>query len=455
MNELAYDSRALLQTTIGERGLPEAFPDSEAFARAVDDLRRLAGQADTTFPQLPEQDVAPLLAQAGTDRGRFTDLIVVGIGGSSLGARALLRACAPLQSPRRVHVLENVDPHALDEILSVVDLERTAVNVISKSGGTVETMANFLVLRSILLERFGMDGYRSRVRATTDPQSGSLRQLALDEQLVTLDVPPAVGGRFSVLSAVGLYPLAFAGVDVRALLQGAARARDNALSTSLRTNVAAQLAAHQIALYHRGFPTVVFMPYATRLWETALWFVQLWAESLGKANDRAGERVHVGPTPIPAIGANDQHSQLQLFMEGPADKNVLLLDVSGERHLPVPAIPDALKRGIGHLHGHGLAAIRTAELRGVSAALTAQGRPNAVLSMPDTDPASMGALLMMLQCATGIAGSLLNIDPYDQPGVELAKKYAHGLLGHPEHAELAAQVQLANAPEARTGFSIG
>ncbi|TVR03031.1 MAG: glucose-6-phosphate isomerase [Deltaproteobacteria bacterium] len=446
--EYRFDN--LRHDRIGSRGIDLQSLDRRSMEQAIAELRALASQKDITFPRLPEAPVEPIIARAAADRKDFSDLLVIGIGGSSLGARALLSSCTPGNPGCRVHVLENVDAHEFERIWSGLDPERTCVNVISKSGGTVETMANFLTVRQRLLDRFGVQGVRDRVRVTTDPESGILRAFAQEEGLVTLDVPPGVGGRFSVLSAVGLYPLAMAGLDVEALLAGAAAARDAALAPEAESNPAICFAAHQVALHDAGTRGLVFMPYATRLFDTALWFVQLWAESLGKVRRHAdGHTENVGPTPIAALGANDQHSQLQLFMEGPADKCVLLLDVEERRDLRVPAVP-AVLAGLQHLEGQSLDDIRAAELRGVRAALTEAGRPNATLSLKDTGARSMGALLMFLQCATGLAGSLLGVSSYDQPGVELAKRFAHGLLGHSDHAHLRAAADRAGQGKALT-----
>ena len=444
---LEFDFTNLTDAVLGEgRGLV-ATGSSDRNASALAALRSLAARSPASFLRMPELDLGPILARAAADRGRFDDLVVLGIGGSALGAKAVDRALVRALSGRRrdgrtrdglrLHFVENVDPTDIIDLLDALDLDRTAFNVISKSGGTVETMTAFFIARDRLRARFD-DGYRERVVVTTDPERGSLRPLAAAEGLPVFDVPPGVGGRFSVFTPVGLYPLAAAGHDVAAFLAGAGVARDASLGRSIDDNPALAFAAAHVALYEQGVHDLVLMPYATALKHVAEWFVQLWAESLGKVRPD-GSRV--GPTPIVAVGATDQHAQLQLFMEGTPNKSVVFVDPGADPHdLVVPAAPDSCA-GLAHLVGRTVGEIRAAELAGVRAALTEVGRPTATFRLDGVNARSVGALMMTLCGATALAGTMLGVDPFDQPGVELAKKFAHGVLGRSAEADYAARLE--------------
>ena len=400
-----------------------------AAAAAQERFVRFAAEETVRFTHLPLLDTTEIVAVAERLRSRFEHLVVIGIGGSSLGGRALYQALSTPRSRRtagggcRLHFLENVDGSDIEDLLDLLPLERTAFNVITKSGTTIETMGSFFVVRERLIARFGEEGYRERVVATTDPVAGELRKLADREGLTTLPVPPGVGGRFSVLTAVGLLPLAAAGIDIAGLLRGAAAARRNALQSA--DNAALDFARVHAALVANGIPDLVFMPYAQVLSDTSLWFVQLWAESLGKLR---ADGSRVGPTPIAAVGAVDQHSQLQLFMEGPANKVVCFVDAGPNSSLAVPDFGDACPP-LAHLAGRTFDDLRTAELRGVRAGLIEAGRGVSTISLPAVSPETMGALLFTLEAATAMAGWMLDVEPFDQPGVEAGKLFAHGLLG--------------------------
>lgn len=412
-----------------------------------------AAEETVRFTHLPLLDVSDIEAVAERLRAGFDHLVVIGIGGSSLGGRALYQA---LSTPRgrkterggcKLWFLENVDGSDVEDLLDLLPLERTAFNVITKSGTTIETMGTFFVVRERLLAAFGEEGYRARMVATTDPAAGELRKLVEREGLTSLPVPPGVGGRFSVLTAVGLLPLAAAGVDIRALLAGAAAARANALEPA--GNASLDFARAHVALVEAGITDLVFMPYAQVLSDTSLWFVQLWAESLGKQR-LDGSRV--GPTPIAAVGAVDQHSQLQLFMEGPANKAVCFVDPGPNSSLTVPAFGDACPP-LAHLANRTFDDLRSAELRGVRAGLIEAGRGVSTITLPAVTAESMGALLFVLESATAMAGWMLGVEPFDQPGVEAGKLFAHGLLGKTSAAEWADRATaLESGSRLRSGF---
>lgn len=455
MPRLDYDYTNLTADVVGaDHGISDADIDAlrPALAAAVDDLHEFGAGEDRVFLDLPDVDPTPLLDRAREDAERFTDLVVLGIGGSSLGARAVYSALTrpytgdhrdgSTRDGVRLHFVENVDAVATMDLLDHLDLRTTAFNVVTKSGNTIETMSTFAIIRERLIDRFGFDGYQQRVIATTDPRRGGLRQIVEADGLTSFDVPPGVGGRFSVLTPVGLYPLAAAGLDIEALLHGARRARTRAGERAAEENPAGLFALAQVAFHERAMRDVVLMPYAVGLADTAAWFVQLWAESLGKkrrAED--GTIEHVGPTPIGAIGVTDQHSQLQLYMEGPPTKNLVFVEVgTTEVASTVPSLGDACS-SLRHLSGRSLDEIMLAELRGVRAGLAEVGRPTSTFRMDVLDADTLGQLLMTLECATALAGHMLGVDPYDQPGVELGKRYAHGLLGRDKERAYAEQLR--------------
>jgi glucose-6-phosphate isomerase len=417
------------------------------FADVQAEVRRRREGGEYGFYRLVDQgDTVRQISAFAEGLGQAHDhVLVLGIGGSALGTKALLNA---LRRPAwnelddegrdffpRLTILENVDPTSVDAALRRIDPRRVLVNVISKSGGTAETMAQYLVVRQWLEDALGGAAARHFV-FTTDPVRGALRELAAREGIATLEVPPEVGGRFSVLSPVGLLPAALVGIDVTGLLAGARQAIQAADADELGRNPAALYAAlHWAADADLDARINVLMPYTDRLREFAEWYRQLWAESLGKRVARSGQTVHRGPTPVGAVGATDQHSQVQLFMEGPYDKTItfVVVDDLGVE-LKIPARAD-LPADLAYLPGHTLGELLRAEYDATSAALAQMGRMSCTLRLPDLGPASLGEAIMFLQLATGYAGVWYGVDPFDQPGVELGKKLTFAAMGRPGYEE--------------------
>lgn len=370
----------------------------------------------------------------------FEDVVVLGIGGSGLGAIALKEALlGPFWNDRsaddrdhfpRLHVVDNPDPLTFHALLERVDPARTLFNVVSKSGTTAETMAQYLVAKARVEAAVGADKARGHFLFTTDPARGVLRQIGDAEGVPMLPVPENVGGRFSVLSPVGLFPAAVCGADLGALLAGAAAMEERCRTSALIDNPAGVLAS---LLHHadveQGRPIHVLMPYADRLRPFALWFQQLWAESLGKATTVDGRARPTGPTPLAAVGATDQHSLLQLLMEGPHDKVVLFVHVDDPgTDVPIPSAHAEIP-ALSYLGGHTLGALLATERVATAEALRRAGRPNATVHLPRVDAHALGEALMLFQIATVYAGALYEVDPLDQPGVELGKQLTYGLMG--------------------------
>jgi glucose-6-phosphate isomerase len=450
--KLVY-GRMLQDGLDGRHGLPRArlAELAERFGAVQEEVRRRRGAGEYGFYDLVDQ--GPTMRQItnfAEGLGQAHDhVLVLGIGGSALGTKALLNA---LRRPAwnewddegrefypRLTVLENVDPTTVAAALARIDPRRVLVNVISKSGGTAETMAQYLVVRAWLEEALGDAAFRHLV-FTTDPAHGALRELATRESIATLDVPPGIGGRFSVLSPVGLLPAALVGIDIAGLLAGARRAIERAEADDLLQNPAALYAAlHWAADTDLGARIHVLMPYTDRLREFAEWYRQLWAESLGKRTDREGRTVHVGATPVAAVGATDQHSQVQLFMEGPFDKVItfLRLERFGEdvvipsRAGVSPGRGPDLPPDLAYLPGHTLSELLNAEYEATSTALAEMGRMSCTLHLPELTPETLGEAVMFYQLATGYAGVWYGIDPFDQPGVELGKRLTYAAMGRP------------------------
>lgn len=429
------DLNGVLAAAVGADGLePEDLTRLEPeLARVKDDLaaRRTAGTLG--FAELPHRrdDVRRVLEVAASVRDRFDTLVVLGIGGSALGARALDAALHGIAPGLRLVVVDTIDPQAFGALLGRVDLRRTLFNVISKSGETAETMAQFLIVRDVLLRELGAVDYKDHLVVTTDAAHGAMRQIVNDEGFRDLPIPAGVGGRFSVLTPVGLFPAAAAGIDVEELLAGAAVMDDRcrAAAGPLEDPALALAGVLWLLATRRRKSIVVLMAYSERLAATGDWFCQLWAESLGKAVDLAGRTVEWGQTPVRALGAADQHSQLQLYADGPRDKVVVFLRVEDhEASVDIPATYQDLE-SVGYLGGRSLGELLNAEQRATELALAKRGRPSATLTLPAVNGFTLGQLLYLFQVAVVATGALAGIDPFGQPGVEEGKRLTYGLMG--------------------------
>lgn len=426
---------------MGEGGIDEAAwkAASADFARAHADFTALRESGTVGFADMVGdatlRDQATRFAERA--RGRFADVVILGIGGSALGPISLRAALRPsgwnmlADSARdgypRLHVLDNVDPETIAALLDRLDLAKALFIVTSKSGGTAETMSQFLIVHDRVTQA-GLSASEHFV-FITDPTQGALRPLAESASIPALDIPPSVGGRFSVLTPVGTLPAALIGIDVPRLLDGAQEMAARCDLGILSENPAGVYAMLQwLADTRHGKAINVLMPYSDPLRDFAAWFVQLWAESLGKHRPDGSS---VGQTPLAALGATDQHSQVQLFMEGPKDKVVTFVAVD-ERGTDV-TIPHGFKevKELGYLGGHSLGELIDIERRATAGALAMRGRPNLTIHLERVDEWHVGGLIMLLELATAYAGQLYGIDAFDQPGVELGKQFAYALLGRP------------------------
>ncbi len=467
MSTITLNFANCLSDRVGEHGLSpqdldNARPVLAELTRRLNDSRGTGWEGWRTLPFDPmrHEHLDKVKTLAEQLRPGCENLIVLGIGGSALGNTALQQALNPETwnlMPRderngpRLFVLDNVDPHFVGQALAEVQrtdpgFERTIVNVISKSGETAETAAQFIIVRSMLRHALG-ENYNRHIIATTDPVRGTMRAICDSEGYTTLPVPEGVGGRFSVLSPVALFSAAMCGIDVDQLLEGAADMDHRCQSESVDENPAAVLAWLLTELTQRGKPIHVLMPYCNALYGLADWYRQLWAESLGKKVDCDHREVFTGPTPVKALGATDQHSQIQLYREGPNDKVIGFMEVEQfDSDLTVPADldVDALK----YLQGSTLSDLLNAEKRATEFALVESKRPNFTIRMPSINAFHVGQFMQLWMVATAYAGQLLNINAYDQPAVETGKVATFGLMGRAGYDEWRQRVEsLAPAPE--------
>jgi glucose-6-phosphate isomerase len=453
VSRLRLDITNALADVIGaEHGVTQAELESLAgpsrTALAAIQARRAR---DLRWLDLPYQGEVhgSILDYAQAVGGRFRNVVVLGIGGSALGTSALQAA---LNSPYHNHdvssglprlfVLDNIDPDLVGEFLDEFDPSDTLFNVISKSGSTAETMAQFLIFRERLIETVGEDEHRHHIVVTTDAEKGVLREIVQREGYASFVVPDGVGGRFSVLSAVGLVPLALVGIDIKGLAKGAAEMDELCKSPSLEENPALSYAALQWLLHKRkAKPMAVTFAYSQRLAGLGDWYAQLLAESLGKRRSRKGGEVFTGPTPIRALGVTDQHSQVQLYVEGPFDKWFTFLSVAEPDHVvPIPVAFENLE-GARYLGGRTLKELFQAERDGTAVALTEAHRPNVTLSFESVNAHSVGQYLQLMEIAVALMGEHYDVDAFDQPGVEAGKLAAYALMGRKGYEARRAEIE--------------
>lgn len=469
-SRLTIDYRNAMASAVGaEHGVSDAMLDELAPVIAEQHDRLMAEHAagGQRWMDLPSDTalVAEIDAFAADARARYRDFILIGIGGSSLGAIATVQALAHpyrnLLSPARrrgprFFVLDNPDPEKVAATLAMVDLPNTLVNVVTKSGQTAETMANFLATRQALESAVGREQARQQIVATTDPSSGLLRELADQEGYRTFPVPPGVDGRMTVLSAVGMLPAALCGCDIGGLLAGARAMRSRCQTGDVRENPAYLLAALCVLADTRlGKSILVTMPYADALFGLTDWFRQLWAESLGKRLSLDGKNIFAGQTPIKALGAIDQHSQIQLYTEGPNDKLLSLIAVEEYRdEVTIVDVPAGIPE-LDYLRGAELGELLQHEQRATAWALTQAGRPNFTISTPTIDAGILGEFFFMYEQQTVMGGALLNVNPFGQPGVEAGKNATYALMGREGYEALREELLAPGAEARRYQLAVG
>ena len=399
----------------------------------LDELRSKADSDQLGFYNLPSQSAVldEIESYAETVRKRYDHFVHIGIGGSALGPIALQSSLKSShyntnQKPK-IYFPDNVDPDWLKELSEQIDVSKTLFHIVSKSGATTETAATTLYFMDFLAEELEENFYKNLV-FTTDPVEGLLNQIAREYPIKCFRIPPSVGGRFSVLTPVGLLSAAIAGINIKKLLAGAAEMASICDNSDLMQNPAFLFAAIHYTYMQKGKNISVMMPYSNKLRDLADWYKQLWAESLGKRINIHKEKVEVGQTPVNALGATDQHSQIQLFVEGPNDKVLTFLEVenfknNSELKNHFTYIPE-----FDYLQGKTLGQLLNAEKMATELALSNNERPNLTIKFDQVSEENIGAYFFLLEAATAFAGGLLEIDAFNQPGVEEGKVATYALM---------------------------
>lgn len=363
--------------------------------------------------QNKQNKLSPILNLAKQIQRSQDTLLIIGIGGSVLGAKAAISALAKNKRPKIIFI-ENPNPDSLNRLFQEIDLKKTTINVISKSGSTLETLSLFFVFYERMKKVFSARELKKRIIVTSEAKDNPLTTLAKQLEWQILPIPLNVAGRFSVLSSVGLFPMAVAGLSITKLLAGARWMHDEQRESYLYGTLA--YGAHQLL---KKSTTVIF-PYDERLSLFGDWFCQIWAESLAKSELS-------GPTPMKAIGALDQHSLLQLFLEGPGNKWYTTIGIEQfDTDIKIPKT--SLIKNFPYLQNTSLSEILNAEKTATEKSLIEYHNPLCRLTLPSLSEETLGALFFHFELATTAAGYLYQINPFNQPAVDHGKEWTKKLL---------------------------
>ena len=460
---LRLDYNNMMQEFVGADGLTKADfkANKSVIENAFETVQSNRGKGMMGWSELPYNQteiVNDIIATAKDVRNKFEYFVVLGIGGSALGPIAVCQALCHLhyndlpkykRKAPKFYVEDNVDPERMQALLDVIDVKKTMFNVITKSGATSETMTQYLIIMDLLKKELGEDA-KNHMIATTSESKGNLIKIAKQEGLKTFYIPDGVGGRFSEMCPVGLLPAAVLGIDIKEMLAGAAYMDKICKNKKLSENPALTAAALQYIAMGKGKNISVMMPYADGLKYIADWYAQLWAESLGKTVDKNGNKVYTGQTPVKSLGVTDQHSQVQLYNEGPFDKVITFLGVDNYR--TTVTISDGCKDipDVNFLCGHTMNELIKAEQEATAYAVTKSGKMNHTITIPEINAFTIGELLFFFEMQTAFAGEMLNIDTYNQPGVEGGKNATYALLGRRGYE--AKKEELENAPQKKEEY---
>ncbi len=462
--KIKIDYNNMMQEFIGEKeglSLVDIKNSKKIIDNAYKTVKENRGKGMMGWTELPynqKEIVADIIATAKDIRKKADNFVVLGIGGSALGPTAAFASLCHLRHNElkksvrkypKLYVEDNVDPERMNALLDVLDLEKTVFNVITKSGATSETMSQYLIIMDILKKKFG-DKAKDHMIATTSESKGNLIKIAKKEGLKTFYIPDGVGGRFSELCPVGLLPAAVVGIDIKMMLKGAAYMDKICMNKDYKKNPALITALLEYLSMQKGKNISVMMPYADSLKYIADWYCQLWGESLGKAEDKQGNLVYAGQTPVKALGVTDQHSQIQLYREGPFDKVITFIAVEKFRNdIEISGgcedIPD-----VSFLSGHTMGELINTERRATEYALMTAERLNYTITLPEVNAFTIGELLYMFEMETAFAGAMLNIDTFNQPGVEGGKNATYALFGRRGYEET--KKQMDNAPKKKEEY---
>ncbi len=426
MDRIQFDFNNAMSAVVGSHGFSaEEIASGQDMLNKAHEILKTKPLGFRRLPKGQESILDDIIATAAMIREKYDTFVVLGIGGSALGPIAVEQALSEGEGKVRLVVEDNVDPERLSRVFGSLNLKKTMFNVITKSGRTSETMAQMMYAADAL-QKAGL-ALKDHIIATSDEKNGELVKIAQKEGLKSFVIPSDVGGRFSELTPVGLLPAAVCGHDIRAMLKGAAYMDD--VCSREAGNPAALYALLHVLGMKKGLNISVMLPYADSLKYMSDWYAQLWAESLGKRFGTDGSEVFAGQTPVKALGVTDQHSQIQLYTEGPFDKIVTFLKVDKFRNdLEIPAALTYIDE-IAFLGGKTFGQLLEAERSATEYALCKAGRPNIVIALSEVNAFTVGALLYFFEMATAYAGEMLGINTYDQPGVEEGKVATFALMG--------------------------
>lgn len=452
---IRLDFNHMMEEFIQEQGLTEK--DIQSLSNKIQQAttamveKRKNGQMDwRDLPYNQDEVVEEMIDYVEEVKDEIDAFVVLGIGGSALGPIAVQQAInhpyyneLPKEKRKgypRLYVVDNIDPERLPALFDILDFEKTLFNVITKSGSTSETMSQFMIIKQILEEKLGNEKTKRHIVCTTDREKGNLIKIAKEEGYQTFIIPEGVGGRFSELTPVGLLPAAMCGIDIKEMLAGAAWMDQRCNQEEIFQNPGHMYGLLQYIAMEKGKNISVMMPYADSLKYIADWYAQLWAESLGKKYDVDGKEVYVGQTPVKALGVTDQHSQVQLYAEGPFDKVIVFIGVDQYRN--TVDIPKSYKDipSLGFLGGTTQNQLIQTEQMATEYALMKAKKMNMTITLPEVNEFTIGQLLYFFEVATGFAGELMNINAFDQPGVEEGKNATYAMFGRPGYEEKKAEL---------------
>ncbi len=445
--KIRLDYNNMMQEFVGKTGVSKGDIDALNLDKAKQAMidKRANGKMDwRDLPYNQEEVCDEIISYVEEVKDKFDAFVVLGIGGSALGPISVQQAINhpyynEISREKRggypkFYVADNVDPEKLVYLFETIDITKTMFNVISKSGSTSETMSQFMIIKELLEQKLG-DKASEHIVCTTDKENGNLIKIAKEENYKTFIIPAGVGGRFSELTPVGLLPAAFCGIDIKEMLKGAAIMDEMCKNDDVYKNPAYMYAILNYLTMKNGQNICVMMPYADSLKFISDWFAQLWAESLGKKYDNEGKVVNVGSTPVKALGATDQHSQVQLYAEGPFDKIITFIGVDKfKKSITIPKIYEDMP-SLAFLGGVTQDDLIKTEQIATEYALLKAGKPNMTITLPEVNENTLGQLLYLFEVATAFAGELLNINAFDQPGVEEGKNATYAYFGRPGYEE--------------------
>jgi glucose-6-phosphate isomerase len=435
---MIFDFNNIISENVKDRGISYSeIENSKEFL--VEIKKRIKDKTNNDYyplimPLDMQKEIQEIKEYAVKIQENFDNFVVVGMGGSSLGNELLHYAINGIfynenhaRKYPKLYFFDNVDPESIKDAIDLLDMKKTVFNIITKSGTTSETMLNMLAIGTSL-KKEGLS-LKDHLIFTTDPEKGFLREMSKETGIKTFPIHPLLGGRFSVLSHAGLVSAAVTGVDIEALIEGALKELEDIKAKDVLRSQALLLPLFQYNLNKSGVNINVIFSYSDSLYYIGEWYKQLMAESLGKRYSREGKDIFAGITPLFLKGTTDQHSVLQLLIEGPFDKFIIFMAPKKFRKEIKVSEEIIRDERINYLQGREYSSLIKSEYIATKAALKKNGRPNVSIEFDKIDEFNLGRAIYMLEYGIIALGEMLNINPIDQPGVELGKKYTYGIMG--------------------------